>query len=828
MIRTQGGRGGRVSDPQDQARRRPTTSRSCGRSATPPTARSGSMRTAAGPLRTRSACSRCSQEFGVTVLEQPLAPDDLDGLAQSAATRAIPLIADESCVTAADIPPLAGAGRRHQHQARQVRQPARSTADDRRRPGARHDGDGRLHDRVLAGRSPRPPTSRRWWTSWTSTAPRSSRRPLRRRQHRRRAGHASRSARARRRATMTGRFAQVALPLPLADPYTYRIPATLADRALPGARVVVPVRKREWSASSRPIDVAPPADGGARHPRRARRVEPALPPALLALGDTACAATTARRSGWCCGRCSRRRCGGIPAWCCASRDGGPRDVGGTAERLLDWLARTRRRCHGVGAPRGRFKRPLWDVVDRLQRVGAVELEVEPAGRRRGVPRRCGSRGLTGAPLSLARARRTLRPRAAGSGASTTRSRSAGGTCAGGRASSRQPARCRAAAIARSRAGSPSSSAPKRRAIRSPDLSTPAAPPPTLTAAQQAALASHRRAATRRVRRCSSASPGAGRPSCISRRSAGARGRPRRDHPGARDRAHAADRRAGSAAPSATRWPCCTAPSPTASAPTPGGRSAAGERRVAVGARSAVFAPVARARPHRRRRRARDELQERRDAALSRARRWPRCARGSRAPRLCWEAPRPRSRRWRGPASGTGWSGCRSGSARGRCRRWSWSICGSRRRSPGIGALAVVATPRRRGRRGAGPRGAGAAAAQPARLRRVPPVPRLRRRSWQCPRCSISLTRAPAARRTLRCHYCGHRGADADDLRECGGIRCTRCGASAPSSSSDSWPSGFRRPGSRGWTSTPPAPSGRTSASSVASSGARSTCCSARR
>ena len=44
---------------------------------------------------------------------------------------------------------------------------------------------------------------------------------------------------------MTDRFALVALPLPLATPYTYRIPDTLGDRVVPGARVVVPVRRRE-------------------------------------------------------------------------------------------------------------------------------------------------------------------------------------------------------------------------------------------------------------------------------------------------------------------------------------------------------------------------------------------------------------------------------------------------------------------------------------------------------------------------------------------------------------------------------------------------------
>ncbi|HYC31429.1 MAG TPA: dipeptide epimerase, partial [Gemmatimonadales bacterium] len=48
------------------------------------------------------------KEFGVTVLEQPLPPDQLDGLARISARADIPVIADESCRTAADIPPLVG------------------------------------------------------------------------------------------------------------------------------------------------------------------------------------------------------------------------------------------------------------------------------------------------------------------------------------------------------------------------------------------------------------------------------------------------------------------------------------------------------------------------------------------------------------------------------------------------------------------------------------------------------------------------------------------------------------------------------------------------
>lgn len=48
------------------------------------------------------------REFGVTVLEQPLPPDQLDGLGQIRRHADIPVIADESCKTTADIPPLVG------------------------------------------------------------------------------------------------------------------------------------------------------------------------------------------------------------------------------------------------------------------------------------------------------------------------------------------------------------------------------------------------------------------------------------------------------------------------------------------------------------------------------------------------------------------------------------------------------------------------------------------------------------------------------------------------------------------------------------------------
>jgi len=48
------------------------------------------------------------EEFGVKALEQPLVAEDLDGLAEVSRRSSIPVIADESCETAADIPRLVG------------------------------------------------------------------------------------------------------------------------------------------------------------------------------------------------------------------------------------------------------------------------------------------------------------------------------------------------------------------------------------------------------------------------------------------------------------------------------------------------------------------------------------------------------------------------------------------------------------------------------------------------------------------------------------------------------------------------------------------------
>ena len=84
----------------------------------------------------------------------------------------------------------------------------------------------------------------------------------------------------------------------------------------------------------------------------------------------------------------------------------------------------------------------------------------------------------------------------------------------------------------------------------------------------------------------------------------ARRGPRRDRARARDRADAADRRALRRALRRHRRRPALAARRRASATTSGARLRGGEARVCVGPRSAVFAPLARPRPHRRRRGAR--------------------------------------------------------------------------------------------------------------------------------------------------------------------------------------------------------------------------------
>ena len=172
---------------------------------------------------------------------------------------------------------------------------------------------------------------------------------------------------------MSDRFALVALPLPLATPYTYRIPETLGDRVVPGARVVVPVRRRELIGVVVAADAEPPA-AVAKEVLAVPDPEPALSPALLATAEWI--------SGYYAAPIGLTLKSVLPGgmWgesqVIVSLRNGTRVPGGVAGELLDWLEVRGGRAAVSTASRA-LKRPLWDVIERLTRVDAVTLEVQP-------------------------------------------------------------------------------------------------------------------------------------------------------------------------------------------------------------------------------------------------------------------------------------------------------------------------------------------------------------------------------------------------------------------------------------------------------------------
>jgi len=74
--------------------------------------------------------------------------------------------------------------------------------------------------------------------------------------------------------------AEVVLPLPVSRPYTYRIPDSLAGRVVPGARVLVPVRRRQAIGVVVTVDEA---DADLKAIIAVPDAEPALSPELIRL-----------------------------------------------------------------------------------------------------------------------------------------------------------------------------------------------------------------------------------------------------------------------------------------------------------------------------------------------------------------------------------------------------------------------------------------------------------------------------------------------------------------------------------------------------------------
>jgi primosomal protein N' (replication factor Y) (superfamily II helicase) len=167
-------------------------------------------------------------------------------------------------------------------------------------------------------------------------------------------------------------YAHVALPLPLHSTYTYRIPEALADRVVPGARVVVPVRDRELIALVVELSEETPTVA-ARDLLAAPDDEAALPLPLLRtarwmagyygapLGLTLRAVLPGGMWGQSQVIVTRLSAGPLTR--------------GLAGDVLEWLGERGGEA-AVPAIARALKRPVWDAVDRLARVGAVSLRVE--------------------------------------------------------------------------------------------------------------------------------------------------------------------------------------------------------------------------------------------------------------------------------------------------------------------------------------------------------------------------------------------------------------------------------------------------------------------
>jgi primosomal protein N' (replication factor Y) (superfamily II helicase) len=172
---------------------------------------------------------------------------------------------------------------------------------------------------------------------------------------------------------MSDRFALVALPLPLATPYTYRIPETLGDRVVPGARVVVPVRRRELIGVVAAIDAEAPA-AAAKEVLAVPDSEPALSPALLATAQWM-AGYYGAPLGLTLKSILPGGMWGESQVIVSLRNGAPA-LGGLAGEVVAWLQRRGGEA-AVPAMARALKRPVWDVIERLSRVDVVSLRVNP-------------------------------------------------------------------------------------------------------------------------------------------------------------------------------------------------------------------------------------------------------------------------------------------------------------------------------------------------------------------------------------------------------------------------------------------------------------------
>jgi primosomal protein N' (replication factor Y) len=171
---------------------------------------------------------------------------------------------------------------------------------------------------------------------------------------------------------MIPRACSVALPIPISKPYSYAIPTALADRVAPGARVVVPVRRREMVGIVVAVGDLPDRD--VKPVLLAPDPAPIVPVPLLALAEW-----LATYYGAPLGIALRTM---LPAalWgssrLVAELVDADRAPGGVSRAVVELLEQGGGRLPAPALAR-KLRRPVWDVLQRLARAGAVSLETEP-------------------------------------------------------------------------------------------------------------------------------------------------------------------------------------------------------------------------------------------------------------------------------------------------------------------------------------------------------------------------------------------------------------------------------------------------------------------
>ena len=164
----------------------------------------------------------------------------------------------------------------------------------------------------------------------------------------------------------------VALPIPSPKPYSYAIPTALADRIRPGARVVVPVRRREMVGVVLSVGDAP--ERSLKPVLLAPDARASVPGALLELARWM-AGYYASPIGIVLRTMLPAALWGTSRLVATLLDP-DRAAGGVSREVADLLARGGGRM-AAGTLARKLRRPVWDVLQRLERAGAVFLETEP-------------------------------------------------------------------------------------------------------------------------------------------------------------------------------------------------------------------------------------------------------------------------------------------------------------------------------------------------------------------------------------------------------------------------------------------------------------------